>query len=103
MSKVWIGVTLLAVVAGGAAGYVMMKSRMPDLSPVGPNRDLAPDTLAVYAEFPDAAGTWSKMQGTGAGSEVTAYLGRTVAPAGTPPAQTDFSAFPGFYGGVFVG
>jgi hypothetical protein len=41
--------------------------------------------------------------GTGAGSRVTAYAGKTVAPAGTPPVQLDFDAFPEFAGGVFVG
>jgi Ca2+-binding RTX toxin-like protein len=41
--------------------------------------------------------------GPGTGSRVTGYLGKDVAPAGTPPAAFDFDAFPGFAGGVFVG
>ena len=41
--------------------------------------------------------------GTGAGRRVTGYLGTTIGPAGMPPAQFDFDAFPGFAGGVFVG
>jgi hypothetical protein len=41
--------------------------------------------------------------GEGAGSRVTGYLGKNIAPAGTPTAVFDFDAFPGFTGGVFVG
>jgi hypothetical protein len=41
--------------------------------------------------------------GEGAGSRVTAYLGKNVGPAGTPAAAFEFDAFPGFTGGVFVG
>ncbi len=41
--------------------------------------------------------------GAGAGSHVTAYLGKNIAPAGTPPAGLDFDVFAGFTGGVFVG
>jgi hypothetical protein len=41
--------------------------------------------------------------GTGAGSRVTGYLGKTIAPDGTPPEQFAFDAFPGFDGGVYVG
>jgi trimeric autotransporter adhesin len=41
--------------------------------------------------------------GEGAGSRVTSYLGKNVTPAGTPVANFDFDAFPGFTGGVFVG
>src|SRR5438067_4490094 len=46
--------------------------------------------------------------GSGAGSRVTAYLGKTIAPAGTPAAAFEFDAFPDFFfpgypGGVFVG
>ncbi len=41
--------------------------------------------------------------GSGAGSRVTAYLGKNIAPAGTPPAALDFDSFAGFTGGVFVG
>ena len=40
--------------------------------------------------------------GAGAGSRVTAYLGKDMT-GGTPPAQTSFDAYPGFLGGVFVG
>jgi predicted outer membrane repeat protein len=41
--------------------------------------------------------------GSGAGSRVTAYLGKNIAPAGTPPNTLDFDSFAGFTGGVFVG
>ncbi|MBL8867974.1 MAG: VCBS repeat-containing protein, partial [Planctomycetia bacterium] len=41
--------------------------------------------------------------GSKAGSRVTAYLGKNIAPAGTPPAELDFDSFDGFAGGVFVG
>ncbi|MBX3401625.1 MAG: VCBS repeat-containing protein, partial [Gemmataceae bacterium] len=41
--------------------------------------------------------------GSKAGSRVTAYLGKSIAPAGTPPAALDFDSFAGFTGGVFVG
>jgi uncharacterized delta-60 repeat protein len=41
--------------------------------------------------------------GDGGGSTVTEYLGKDIAPAGTPPAFQSFDAFPGFTGGVFVG
>ena len=40
--------------------------------------------------------------GQGAGSHVTAYYGKVLASGGTQSA-TDFDAFPGFGGGVFVG
>jgi hypothetical protein len=39
----------------------------------------------------------------GAGSRVTAYLGKNIAEAGTPPVTFDFDSFEGFTGGVFVG
>ncbi len=41
--------------------------------------------------------------GAGAGSHVTAYLGKNIGPNGTPTSQLDFDAFTGFTGGVFVG
>jgi hypothetical protein len=41
--------------------------------------------------------------GTGAGSRVTAYLGKAIPAAGPPPARFDVDAFGGFTGGVFVG
>jgi hypothetical protein len=42
--------------------------------------------------------------GTGAGPRVTAYLGKNIIPAGTPPEHFAFDAFPSnFTGGVFVG
>jgi trimeric autotransporter adhesin len=41
--------------------------------------------------------------GTGAGSHVTAYLGKNISPTGVPGATLDFDAFSGFSGGVFVG
>jgi hypothetical protein len=34
---------------------------------------------------------------------VTGYLGVNLSPAGTPPEQFAFDAFPGFVGGVYVG
>ena len=40
--------------------------------------------------------------GSGAGSAVTAYTGKSLA-GGNPTAAFDFDAFPGFSGGVFVG
>jgi autotransporter-associated beta strand protein len=39
--------------------------------------------------------------GTGAGSHVTAYLGKNI--TGSPTPDQSFDAFPGFLGGVFVG
>jgi hypothetical protein len=41
--------------------------------------------------------------GPGAGARVTAYLGATVHAAGTPAAFRDFTPFPDFSGGVYVG
>jgi hypothetical protein len=41
--------------------------------------------------------------GDGSASRVTAYLGKDVAAAGTPPVSFDIDALPGFAGGVFVG
>ena len=41
--------------------------------------------------------------GMGAGSRVTAYLGKNITTNGTPVAELDFDAFAGFTGGVFVG
>jgi Tol biopolymer transport system component len=41
--------------------------------------------------------------GSGAGSRVTAYLGKNIVAAGTPPSALDFDSFAGFSGGVFVG
>jgi ELWxxDGT repeat protein len=41
--------------------------------------------------------------GAGAGSHVTAYLGKNIPVDGTPPEAYEFDAFPGFTGGVFVG
>ena len=41
--------------------------------------------------------------GSGAGSRVTGYLGKYIAPAATPPEQFSLDAYPGFAGGVFVG
>ncbi|HEY2785866.1 MAG TPA: FG-GAP-like repeat-containing protein [Fimbriiglobus sp.] len=41
--------------------------------------------------------------GTGAGSQVTAYLGKNISANGTPPEDFAFDAFTGFTGGVFVG
>jgi hypothetical protein len=39
----------------------------------------------------------------GTGSQVAAYAGKNIGPADTPSAALDFTAFPGFAGGVFVG
>ncbi len=41
--------------------------------------------------------------GSGAGSRVTGYLGRTIVTSGTPALQFDFDALAGFNGGIFVG
>ncbi|MBX3401107.1 MAG: VCBS repeat-containing protein [Gemmataceae bacterium] len=41
--------------------------------------------------------------GSRAGSRVTAYLGKNIAPAGTPSNALNFDSFAGFTGGVFVG
>jgi len=41
--------------------------------------------------------------GVGAGSRVTAYLGKSVQFKDRPPTGLDFDALPGFAGGVFVG
>jgi hypothetical protein len=41
--------------------------------------------------------------GTGAGSRVTAYAGKTLRSASPPPTLFSFDAFPGFDGGVYVG
>ena len=41
--------------------------------------------------------------GTGGGSKVTSYLGKTIPPADAPPSNFDFEAIAGFAGGVFVG
>jgi hypothetical protein len=67
---VGVGVVVAAAVAAGA--YVAVRSRAPDLGPAGPNRELAPDTIAVYVEAADAKTTWSKMQTTEAWRDFTA-------------------------------
>jgi hypothetical protein len=72
MSKVWIVAALVAAAAGAAAGFVLVKSRVPDFGPAGPNRDLAPESLACYAEIGDGAGLWTKMQGTEAWNDLAA-------------------------------
>ena len=41
--------------------------------------------------------------GAGAGSHITGYLGKNIAPNGTPAAEFDFDSISGFSGGVFVG
>jgi hypothetical protein len=41
--------------------------------------------------------------GAGAGSQVTAYLGKAVPSDGLPATAEQFDAFSGFTGGVFVG
>jgi hypothetical protein len=41
--------------------------------------------------------------GQGAGSQVTAYLGKDVPTDGAPPAAQSFESFAGFRGGVYVG
>jgi hypothetical protein len=50
----------------------------------------------------DARGDLLAGAGTGAGSRVTAYAGKTLA-GGVPPELFAFDALPGFAGGVFVG
>jgi len=66
MKTLWIVAGAVVVAAGAAGAYVLVKSKMPDLGPAGPNRGLAPETLAVYVETTDVAATWSKMQTTDA-------------------------------------
>lgn len=66
MSRAWIAVGAVVLVAGAAAGYFVIRAKTPDLAPAGPNRDLAPETLAFYAEVPALGATWSKMQTTDA-------------------------------------
>src|SRR5262245_23014693 len=70
MSKLWIVAALVAASAGAAVGYVLVKARVPDLAPAGPNRNLAPDSLACYAEIGDGAGLWTKMQTTAAWNDL---------------------------------
>ena len=41
--------------------------------------------------------------GTGAGSNVTGYLGKDLTAGNTSSPAFSFDAFPGFSGGVFVG
>jgi hypothetical protein len=41
--------------------------------------------------------------GVGAGSRVTVYLGKNLAPNATPPEDRALDVFPGFSGGVYVG
>ncbi|HVK18987.1 MAG TPA: Ig-like domain repeat protein [Fimbriiglobus sp.] len=41
--------------------------------------------------------------GTGAGSRVTAYAGKSIRSASPPPELFSFDAYPGFAGGVYVG
>ena len=83
MSKVWIAVALVAAAAGAAAGYVLVRARMPDVGPAGPNRDLAPESLACYAEVADGAGLWTKMSGTDAWNDLAASkLASAVTEAG---------------------
>ena len=64
MAKMWVVAALAAAAAGGAVGYALVRARMPDLGPAGPNHDLAPESLACYAEIGDATGLWKKMSGT---------------------------------------
>lgn len=40
--------------------------------------------------------------GDGSRAGVTAYLGKSIDPSGTPPEQFALDAYPGFAGGVFV-
>ena len=83
MSKVWIVATVVALAAGAAAGYVVLKARVPDMAPAGPNRDLAPESLACYAEVADGAGLWKKMSGTEAWGDLAASkMAATVLEAG---------------------
>lgn len=72
MSRTWIAVGAFVLVAGAAAGYFVVRSKVPDLAPAGPNRDLAPETLAFYAEAPALGATWAKVQTTDAWREFAA-------------------------------
>jgi hypothetical protein len=83
MSKVWIVAALAAAAVGGAAGYVLVKAKVPDFAPAGPNRDLAPESLACYAEIGDGAGLWTRLQGTEAWNDLAASkLAAAVVEAG---------------------
>ncbi len=66
MSRAWIAIGAVVLVGGAAAGYFFVLSKTPDLAPAGPNRDLAPESLAFYAEVPALGATWSSMQTTDA-------------------------------------
>jgi hypothetical protein len=61
--------------------------------------------IRVAARHLDADATADLVvgAGAGAGSRVTAYLGKNLTPSGTPPAALGFDAFVGFTAGVFVG
>jgi hypothetical protein len=59
--------------------------------------------VAVHNLDNDAKADLVTGSGVGAGSHVTSYLGTNVSANGTPAADLDFDAFPGFQGGVFVG
>ena len=83
MSKVWIGAALAAAAVGAGVGYALVRAKTPDFGPAGPNRDLAPESLACYAEVGDGAGLWTKMQGTEAWSDLAvSKLAASVTEAG---------------------
>jgi hypothetical protein len=71
MKAIWVGAGVLVVAAVAAGAYVAVRSKMQDLGPAGPNRDLAPESIAVYVETSDARATWSKMQATEAWRDFT--------------------------------
>jgi len=72
MKGLWVGLGVLVVAAGAAGAYVAVRAKAPDLGPAGPNRDLAPESIAVYVEASDAKATWAKMQTTEAWRDFTA-------------------------------
>lgn len=41
--------------------------------------------------------------GTGSGSRVTGYFGKDISETGTPSYALSLDAYPGFFGGVYVG
>jgi cytochrome c5 len=64
MKALWLGLGVVALAAAAGGGYLFLRSKAPDLGPAGPNRSLAPDTVAVYVEASDLRATWSKMRTT---------------------------------------
>ena len=71
MRRLRIGGAVIALVAAGAgASWFALRPRLPDLAPAGPNRELAPETLAWYAEAPRLADLWAKLRATAAWTDL---------------------------------